>query len=169
MTTTPVDIRLLQNNQFPRYSVTLDWQLLMDGELDDTQALATAVCVALGTNSLASLDDRLPDPDSSDRQGWWGDMDTDIWSAWPIGCKVWLESRSALESGDGKYGATQTRLINYVRDALQPFIDNKICTRFEIMSTKVDSQRVDMLVRIYRGPRYAVDLMYQVLWQGIVA
>ena len=68
------DIRLVQNTQFPKYSVTLDWSLLPNGTLDDTQALATAVCVALGTNGLASDTDELPDPDSNDRRGWWGDL-----------------------------------------------------------------------------------------------
>jgi phage gp46-like protein len=164
------DVRLVENDQFPAYSVVMDWQLLANGELDDTQALATAVAVALGTNSLASVDDRLPDPDSTDREGWWGDYDGDvIWNAWPIGTKVWLERRSAIEVADSRFGSTQTRLMNYVRDAIQPFVDRKICSRFEIVSVRVTTQRIDMLIRIYRGPNYAIDLMYQLLWQGIVS
>jgi phage gp46-like protein len=71
------DIRLVQNNIFPAYSVTVDWSLLPNGTLDDTQALATAVIVALGTNALATDTDVLPDPDSNDRCGWWGDLDAD--------------------------------------------------------------------------------------------
>src|SRR6516165_2984620 len=109
----PPDVRLVQNTFFPQYSVTMDWSLLPDGSLDDTQALATAVVVALGTFGLASPDDRLPDPDSSDRMGWWGDMDADIiHNGWPIGSKVWLESRSAIEGTDSKWGATQARIVN---------------------------------------------------------
>src|ERR1700751_5360082 len=54
------DIRLVQNNVFPKYSVTVDWLLLSNGTLDDTQALATAVIVALGTNALAGPHDDLP-------------------------------------------------------------------------------------------------------------
>src|SRR4249919_3316624 len=91
----PVDIRLKQNLFFPQYSVTEDWELITPpGMLDDSQALATAMCVALGTNALADPDDILPDPDSTDRQGWWGDMDAEtIWNGWPIGCKIWLLRR----------------------------------------------------------------------------
>ena len=63
------DIRLIQNNLFPKYSVTLDWSLLPDGTLDDTRALATSVCVALGTNGLADVNEALPDPDSTNRCG----------------------------------------------------------------------------------------------------
>jgi phage gp46-like protein len=164
------DVRLVQNVYFPKYSVTLDWSLTDNGTLDDTQALATAVCVALGTNSLADIDDRLPDPDSTDRQGWWGDMDAEeIWKGWPIGCKIWLESRSAVESRESMWGATQTRVMNYIRDSMQAFVDHKIATQFALLSTRVDKQRIDVGVRLYRGPKAAVDLMYQLLWQEIRA
>jgi len=163
------DVRLVQNNIFPKYSVTLDWQLRPDGTLDDSQALATAVCVALGTNGLAGEDDRLPDPDSTDRQGWWGDMDAArIWNGWDIGCKVWLESRSAIEAPEAMWSATQTRIINYIYESIQPFLDRKIATKFQILSVRVDKQRIDVGVRIYRGPKQAIDLMYQLLWQGIM-
>jgi phage gp46-like protein len=168
VTNLPVDIRTVQNAEFPKYSVTIDWQLLSDGELDDSRVLATAVMVALGTNALASVDDRLPDPDSSDREGWWGDMDGDvIWNAWPIGCRLWLLRRSAIEPSSSQFGATQAWAMNYIRDAIQPFVDYKIASRFEVMSMRTSKQEIDAVVRIYRGPRIAIDLAYQMLWQGI--
>jgi phage gp46-like protein len=167
--TVPVDIRTVQNTEFPKYSVTIDWQLLSTGELDDSMALATAVVVALGTNALADETDRLPDPDSTNREGWWGDFDGDvIWDAWPIGTKLWLLRRSALEPVQAKFGNTQTWAMNYIRDAIQPFVDRKIATRYEIMSMRVSKQQLDAIVRIYRGPQVAIDLMYQMLWQGIM-
>lgn len=162
------DIRIVQNNAFPAYSVQLDWSLLVDGSLDDSRALATAVAVALGTNAQASTEDVLPDPDSADRQGWWGDMDADtIWNGWPIGTKLWLLRRSAILPSGSKAGATQAWANAYILSAIQPFIDNKIATRFEIVSVRVDKQRIDALIELYRGPRTAVQLMYQVLWQGM--
>ncbi len=91
------DVRIVQNNQYPAYDVTLDWSLLPNGTLDDTKALATAVTIALGTNALADPSEPLPDPDSTDRGGWWGDMDAElIWNAWPIGSKLWLLRRSKI-------------------------------------------------------------------------
>ncbi|HEY2243453.1 MAG TPA: phage GP46 family protein [Xanthobacteraceae bacterium] len=164
----PPDIRIVQNNQFPAYSVQLDWQLLGDGSLDDSRALATAVAVALGTDALASVDDLLPDPDSDDRLGWWGDMDADtIWNGWPIGTKLWLLRRSAILPPDAKRGATQVWANDYIYNAIQPFIDQKIASSFEIVSVRVDKQRIDAMIRLYRGPMTAVQLMYQVLWQGM--
>ena len=92
------DIRLVQNSAaFPAYSIPIDWLLLSDGTLDDTQALCTAVVVALGTDALAGPEDILPNPDSNDRAGWWGDMDAaELFNGWPIGTKLWLLRRAKI-------------------------------------------------------------------------
>jgi phage gp46-like protein len=166
MTSSPVpDVRLVQNTAFPRYSVTIDWQLLDDGTLDDTQALATAIIVALGTNALADPTEELPDPDSTDRGGWWGDLEADtIWNAWPIGGKLWLLRRSAIESVNSRQGSTVARVLAYVKLALQPFVDQKIASRFVASAARVDTQRIDTRIVIYRGPTPAIQLLYSVLW-----
>ena len=58
------DVRLVQSAFFPnQQSVTVDWLLRDDGTLDDTQALSSAVVIALGTDGLANSDDLLPDPE----------------------------------------------------------------------------------------------------------
>lgn len=170
MTTSPVpDIRLVENLQFPKYSVTLDWRVLDDGTLDDTQALATGFCVALGTNALADISDELPDPDSSDRMGWWGDLDADtIWNAWPIGSKLWLMRRSAIESVASRQGATLARVQNYCRLSLQPFIDRKIVSQIQVTSSRVDAQRIDTLIRAYRGTPI-LEMYYSILWDEFIA
>jgi phage gp46-like protein len=162
------DIRLVQNTQFPKYSVTLDWSLLPNGQLDDSQALATAVCVALGTNGLASDTDELPDPDDNNRCGWWGDLDAAaIWGGWPIGSKLWLLRRSKITPASARQGATVTLVENYIITAMQPFVDNKICSSFSVNATRVSAQRIDALLRIYRGPQQPIELLYQVLWDGL--
>jgi phage gp46-like protein len=166
------DIRLVQNLAFPKYSVTLDWRVLDDGTLDDTQALATALCVALGTDALASTDDELPDPDSNDREGWWGDYDAGpIWNGWPIGSKLWLMRRSAIESPNAMRGATVARINNYIVAAVQPFIDNRIATTFKVNVLRSDSNlnRIDALIVVYRGPTPAIELRYAILWDEFVS
>jgi phage gp46-like protein len=162
------DIRLVQNNLFPKYSVTLDWQLLPNGTLDDSQALATAVCVALGTNALADEHDLLPDPDSTERCGWWGDLDAElIWNGWPIGSKLWLLRRSKITPATAQQGSTLVLVENYIRDAMQPFVNRRICSSFDIWVTRVDPQRIDALLRIYRGPQRPIELAYQILWDAM--
>ena len=166
MTGSPVpDVRLVQDTNFPRYSVTIDWSLLGDGTLDDTQALATAIVVALGTNALADPTEPLPDPNSTDRAGWWGDLEADtIWNAWPIGAKLWLLRRSAIESVASRQGSTVARVLSYVQLAIQPFIDQQIASRFEATAVRVDKQRIDTKIIIYRGPTPAIELLYSMLW-----
>jgi phage gp46-like protein len=162
------DIRLVQNNVFPEYSVAVDWLLLPDGTLDDTQALATAIIVALGTNALANDDDVLPDPDSINRCGWWGDLDASlIWNGWPIGSKLWLLQRSKIVPSSQGQASTLSLVNGYVRAAIQPFVDRKICSGFNVWSTRVDTQRIDTLIRIYRGPEREIELRYAVLWDAM--
>src|SRR6516165_9200003 len=162
------DIRLVQNTYFPKYSVTMDWSVRDDGTLDDTQALATAIVVALGTNALASVDDELPDPNSTDRQGWWGDMDcAEIWGAWPIGSLLWLEKRTKITPPEALEGSTLGRVKNHIYQAIQPFVDNKICSTYSVEVWRQDVQQIDALIRIYRGPLMAVELRYQLLWDEL--
>jgi len=163
------DIRLVQNTTFPKYAVTVDWLLLDDGTLDATQALATAVIVALGTDRLADPEDILPDPDSTDRRGWWGDYDAEtIWNGWPIGTRLWLETRDKIVGSGALQGATVARIKEYIIEAIQPFVDQKIASTFEVEVTRNGRERIDALIRMYRGPSSAIDLNFQILWTDMV-
>src|SRR5262245_32700220 len=133
------DVRLVQQTDFPyRTEVSVDWQLLSDGTLDDTEALTTAVIVALGTARLAERTDILPDPDSTDRRGWWGDLDAEaIWNGWPIGCRLWLLKRDKIVGPGAQQGATVVRVEQYIREALQPFIDIRAASRMDVAAVRV--------------------------------
>jgi phage gp46-like protein len=162
------DLRLVQYTDFPM-SFVIDFLLMSDGTLDDTQALATAVIVALGTNRLAAPTDLLPDPDSTDRQGWWGDLDAEeIWNGWPIGCRLWLLRRSKIVGTEAIGGATVTLVEQYIREAIQPFVDLKIASDMDVKAARVGVERIDARVRLYRGSAVVVDLMYEVLWYEII-
>jgi phage gp46-like protein len=164
------DIRTVQTFKPPYYQITIDWSLLNDGTLDDTQALATAIVVALGTNGLASIDDELPDPDSTDRCGWWGDLDCDtIWNAWPIGSKLWLFRRSAIRPVESRVGATEMLIRNAIYDAIQPYVTASIISTFDAYVARVDKQRIDSQIIIYKGPIPVIDMRYSVLWDELQA
>jgi len=51
----------------------LDWLQAPGGLIDETAELATAVTIALCTDALADVNDIRPDPNSTDRRGWWAD------------------------------------------------------------------------------------------------
>ena len=164
------DVRLVQSGVFPRQTeVSVDWLLLNDGTLDSKEALATAVIVALGTDRLAERTDLLPDPDSTDRRGWWGDLDAEvIWGGWPIGTRLWLLKRDKITGAGSARGSTLTRVDAYIREAIQPFIDQRIASRMDVSVERVGLERIQALIQLYRGPELAVDLRYQVLWAGII-
>lgn len=162
------DVRIVQNTAFPKYSVTCDWNLLADGSLDETEALANAVIVALGTDSLADPSDILPDPDSTDRAGWWGNLDADeIWGGWDIGCLLWLLKRDKIVGPEALQGSTLTRVEYYIRAAIQPFMERKVGSWFDVWVERAGREQINALVRIYRGPVQEVDLRYQILWSDI--
>src|SRR6516164_9240783 len=130
-------IRLVPNTNFlfpyAKSNISVDWLLLNDGTLDETQALATAVIVALGTDALADPSDILPDPDSTDRRGWWGDLDAgEIWGGWPIGSRLWLLKRSKIVDGNAQEGSTLVKVKNFITEAIQPFIDIGLASRQDV-------------------------------------
>jgi phage gp46-like protein len=160
------DIRILQTATLE--AVTLDWLLQDNGTLDETQALASAVTVALGTDRLALIDDALPDLDDDDRRGWWGDLDAEeLYGAWPVGSRLWLMSRSKIVGQGAEGGATTFNAEAYVKEALQPFVQRGIFSRYEVHAVRIDRSRIDVSVVIYRGPLPAIELKYQSIWDEI--
>jgi phage gp46-like protein len=145
-----------------------DWLLNDLGILDETDVLANVVKVALMTDRRADLREILPDPDSSDRRGWWGDLDAEvIWDGWPIGCRNWLLTRAKITPPQSSEGATVVRAEEYTRLALQPLIDKNMCTAIDVFVERVGLDRIDVQVKIYRGPRDEIELQFQDLWASV--
>ena len=157
-----VDIRLKENLSIE--GPTFDWFLRDTGLLDEREELAPAIRVALGTDSLSDGTEVLPDPDSTDRRGWWGDLDADIWGGWPIGCKNWLLSRAKITI-QSEEGDTLERARRYTLNALQPFLDRKVASQVEVVATRTELERIEVRVAIYRGPLPEIDLLYQLMWE----
>src|SRR5262245_57089798 len=90
------DPRIIQTTDL-RMITQADWNLLPTGVLDEREELCNYVKVALMTDALSAPGEIIPDPDSTDRRGWWADMDAEsIWQGWPIGSKCWLLSRAKI-------------------------------------------------------------------------
>ena len=165
------DIRLVQSGVFPyQTEVSVDWLLLGNGTLDDTQALATCRhCRARHRSAWPTRDDVLPDPDSTDRRGWWGDLEAEeIWHGWPIGTRLWLMRREKIAGPEAHIGDRRWRgsSSTFAKRSSR----SSICgsrRAWTIAVERIDRQRIDALIRLYRGPELAIDLRYQVLWDGI--
>jgi phage gp46-like protein len=148
--------------------VTFDWLQTPTGLIDETQQLADAIIVALNSDALADEIEALPDPRDDNRRGWWGDLDaSNIWNGWPLGSKLWLLRRAKIVDADAQEGATTARADAYIRAALKPFIDAGVCSRFDIDVQQMSEQRISATIIVYRGPKPAIRLEYQPLWQEI--
>lgn len=162
------DIRFLQQLDFPAYAVTLDWLLTDQNLLAEGYDLQSAVIVALGTDALAPPDEQLPDPDATDRRGWWGDIDADeIWGGWDVGCLLWLLQRAKITGPLAEAGSTVSRADGWTRDAMRPFIERRIASRIDVEADRVAIDRIDVGVIIYRGPEPAIELRYSELWDEL--
>jgi phage gp46-like protein len=160
------DIKLQQ--QVDLRGTFMDWLQLADGTLSEEEELATAVRVAIGTDALADLNEPLPDLDSEDRRGWWGDMDAEqIWQGWPIGSKNWLLMRAKISDQFSWEGATLVRAKAYNREALQPFIDRRICSRIDVDAVRTGRHEITVSIVMWRGPRRLIELRYQYLWDKV--
>ena len=158
------DIRIKEYSSLE--GVTMDWLLTNVGTLDEREEMATAVRVALGTDRLSAVDEILPDLDSTDRRGWWGDLEAEtIWEGWPIGCKNWLLTRAKITQAPAQEGSTLERARRYTEEALRPFIDKGIASQITVSAVRTELQRIEVNAKIYRGPLSEIDLRYQLLWQ----
>jgi phage gp46-like protein len=150
------------------FAVTFDLLQKRDGLIDETEALATAIIVALGTNRLALPDDELPNGNDTDRRGWWADADAElIWKAWPIGCRLWLLERHKITDYTASQGSTLARIDTYIREALRPFVENRICTSFDVKVERTELQKIVARITIWRGPLPTIQLQFQDLWTEI--
>ena len=162
------DIRVFQVSDLT--SVTLDWLLLPAGGLDDTEQLATAIIVAIGTDRRALPTDDLPNIGDDDRRGWWGDLNADtIWNGWPIGSRLWLLGRSKITGVAAKDGSTLNKVRAYLNEAIQPFIALGVASALTIDVVRRGRNEIDATVTLYRGPKTAIQLQFSDLWNGIAS
>jgi phage gp46-like protein len=164
------DVRFRQQSDPIGYAVQLTWLLSPLNLIEDGKSLQSAMIVALGTNARADVSDPLPDPDSTDRGGWWGDMDAqEVWGGWPVGSKLWLLKRAKITSSMGADGGTVFRAQGYAREAVRPFVDLRIASGISVSAVRSDVSQIDMRIVANRGPAADVELRYAELWDELIA
>lgn len=148
-----------------------DW---LCGEIDPaggSDDLAESIAVALGSDRRALSDDPLPDPSDRDNlRGVWSDTDAKaIWNGWPIGIRFWLLRRAKIVGAKARGGATIARIDEYIAEALQPFVDLGVASRFTSNTMRKGLHSIYSDITIYRGPNDEVSLRFQYLWEGVKA
>ena len=163
------DLRYLQQTDpLKNGSVQIDLYRSPANLIEDASSLEAAMIIALGTDARAGDDDVLPDPDSTNRRGWWGDLDAEeIWGGWPVGCKLWLLKRAKIVGENAAEGSTVTRAESYTRDALSPFVDARVATDYAVRAERTDRGRIDIRTVLLRGREPEVALRYSELWDEL--
>lgn len=160
------DVRILSKATLR--NTVADWLLTPAGNLDESLELANIAKVALMSDRTSEKDEIRPDPDSDDRRGWWGDHEAEIiWDGWPIGTKNWLLTRAKINDQYSFEGDTVFRAEQYTREALQPLIAKKICTRIDVKAERADIDRIHVTVVLFRGPEEEISLEFQALWDEV--
>jgi phage gp46-like protein len=161
------DPRIVQTTDL-RMITEADWRLMSTGVLDERDELANYVKVALMSDRLSDPGEIIPDPDSTDRRGWWADLDAQaIWRGWPIGSKCWLLLRAKISDPNSFEGDTVVRAEMYCREALQPLIDMRLCSAIDVEAARTDIDRIDVAITVYRGPEPEIQLVFQDLWNQL--
>lgn len=137
-----------------------DWRLA--GQLLDTdRELVTAVAVALFTDRTADAEDEIPDG-SGDRRGWWADAEArEIHGGWPIGSRLWLIAR------EKQTDATRRRADEYIREAMQPFIDIGAVSGFDLEVAWFAPERLGAVVTLKRETG-SIAVRFETLWDEIM-
>jgi phage gp46-like protein len=122
-------------------------------------ALTRSVLISLFTWRRAAPDDPV---DDGERFGWWGDSFPSVADD-RIGSRLWLLRRVKLTR------QTQLDAEFYAREALQWLIDDGHCSAIEVLSERLDAQRLNLRTQLTLADGERLDINPDNSWQVIYA
>ncbi len=123
------------------------------------KALTRSVLISLFTWRRAAPDDAV---DDDERFGWWGDSFPSVADD-RIGSRLWLLRRVKLTR------QTQRDAEFYAREALQWLIDDGHCSAIEVLSERLDAQRLNLRTQLILADGERLDINPDNSWQVIYA
>lgn len=149
----------------PPFTVRLDWMFTLAAGDNQDYRLANLVIIALNTDRRALPTDTLPQLHSDDLRGWWGDTNAkQIWGGWPIGTRLWTMTRDKITTSAARQGSTVEKARRFIKEALDPIVQARIASKYDIALQQVGIERISGGITIYRGPKSAIALNFQDLW-----
>ena len=147
------DIKIIWNTDLMEGDISYS-----NGDLVVDDGLETAVLMSLFTDRRAEDDDELPDPNSTDKRGWWGDLVSDINND-KIGSRQWLLERSKT------IDEVLENIKLYAEEALQWMIDDDVVANIEIESER-NGDKLYYKVIIYKSDGEIVKMKFDSLWKN---
>ena len=99
---------------------------LLTQDLETESGVRTAVIISLFSDRRANDDDVLPDPNSTDKRGWWGDLAPPDVDGDQIGSRLWLLSREKT------IASTIPKTKGYITESLEWMLEDKIAKKVEV-------------------------------------
>lgn len=131
-----------------------DW--VLDGaSLETGNDVTTALLISLFTDRMTDVDDIIPDG-TTDPRGWWGD---DL-VVGPIGSRLWLLFREKQTK------ETLQRAYDYIVEAIQWMIDDKVVARFDINVSWVARGQMGAQITAFKQDGAIVPNTFTWAWQG---
>lgn len=130
-------------------------------DLATDDGLQTAIILSLFTDRRADDSDALPDG-QTDRRGWWGDAFPTVQGD-KIGSRLWLLGR------EKQMQEVVTRAEEYVREALQWLLDDKVADRVDGTAEITRPGMLGITVKVYRPATDAVQWRFDYTWAAQAA
>jgi phage gp46-like protein len=129
---------------------------IVANDLAPDAGLQTAVLLSLFLDRRAQEGDVLPD-DQTDRRGWWADQYASV-EGDKIGSRLWLLSRAKQTQ------ETLDRAADYVREALQWMVDDKVTNQIDVATSFFAPGMMGIQIKIHRPTTDAVTFKFNYNW-----
>jgi len=147
--------------------IKIDWDvdagdfLFADNDLTTDKGLQTAVIVSLFTDRRAYPDDVLPDSNSKDRRGWWGDSLSPLQDD-RIGSRLWLLNREKTTT------LTLERVRRYAKEALNWMVEDGVAASVQVEVERQGTVGNDVLawrVQIRKQDGAVEAVLFNTQWE----
>ena len=136
-----------------------------DNDLKMDDGLVTSVLISLFSDQRAADDEVLPDPNSTDKRGWWGDLVIPEFEGDEIGSKLWLLERASLTQ------ETLNLAIQYAEDSLDWMIQDGIASTITVTAERqggVIDEILAMQISIQKSDGTELALNLSNLWEATI-
>ena len=139
---------------------------VVDEDLESESGLETAVIISLFTDRRARDDDELPDPNNSDKRGWWGDLVAEVADD-QIGSRLWLLERAKTTEN------VLVKAKEYAEESLSWMIEDGVAKEIVVEAERQGiegNDRLALLIKIFQSNEAGeIALKFNTKWEAQVS
>ena len=139
---------------------------VVDEDLESESGIETAVIISLFTDRRARDDDELPDPNNSDKRGWWGDLVAEVADD-KIGSRLWLLERAKTTEN------VLVKAKEYAEESLSWMIEDGVAKEIVVEAERQGiegNDRLALLIKIFQSNEAGeIALKFNTKWEAQVS